>query len=154
MRQAATHHGICRSWLDSALSERRPLGISEPVLSADVRIATHGRIFPKPLTPAQAFEFTDALLAHPSVTRLQPGEAHWRIFKSLCEGTHATGSRVADAYHAALAIEHGAVWVTLDRDFAAFPGLKVRNLLAARPDEVHESRARYKVNRPRRRASQ
>jgi predicted nucleic acid-binding protein len=30
---------------------------------------------------------------------------------------------------AALAIEHGCEWVTLDRGFAAFPGLSFRNLL-------------------------
>jgi hypothetical protein len=30
---------------------------------------------------------------------------------------------VADAYLAALAIEHGCQWISFDRDFARFPGL-------------------------------
>jgi hypothetical protein len=36
---------------------------------------------------------------------------------------------VADTYLAALAIEHGAVLATTDRDFARFPGLKFFNPL-------------------------
>ena len=40
-----------------------------------------------------------------------------------------TGNRIPDAWHAALAIEHGCEWVTLDRGFAAYPGLRSVNLL-------------------------
>jgi predicted nucleic acid-binding protein len=38
--------------------------------------------------------------------------------------TSAPRSAIADAYHAAIAIEHRCEWVTLDRDFARFPGLR------------------------------
>jgi predicted nucleic acid-binding protein len=37
---------------------------------------------------------------------------------------------VADAYHAALAIEHGCEFVTADGDFARFAGLRYRHPLA------------------------
>ena len=40
-----------------------------------------------------------------------------------------TGNRIPDAYHAALAVEHGCEWVTLDRGFSAYPGLRLINLL-------------------------
>jgi predicted nucleic acid-binding protein len=33
------------------------------------------------------------------------------------------GPRVSDAWFAALAIEWGCEWITLDRDYARFPGL-------------------------------
>jgi predicted nucleic acid-binding protein len=33
-------------------------------------------------------------------------------------------SRVTDAWFAALAIEWGCEWITLDRDYGRFPGLK------------------------------
>jgi predicted nucleic acid-binding protein len=36
------------------------------------------------------------------------------------------GGRVADACHAAVAIEHGCEWVTNDTDFARFQGLRWR----------------------------
>jgi predicted nucleic acid-binding protein len=39
----------------------------------------------------------------------------------------AKGNLVADSYHAALAIKHGAVFVTNDHDFASFRGLTVRS---------------------------
>lgn len=41
------------------------------------------------------------------------------------------GSLVADAYHAALAIETGSTWITTDADFARFPGLNWRHPLEA-----------------------
>jgi predicted nucleic acid-binding protein len=42
----------------------------------------------------------------------------------LCVGAETRGSRITDAWLAALAIESGCEWITLDRDFARFPGLK------------------------------
>ena len=32
-RSDATHHDLCRAWLDGAVSGREPLGLSELVLS-------------------------------------------------------------------------------------------------------------------------
>ena len=40
------------------------------------------------------------------------------------------GPDTTDAYFAALAVEHGCEWWTLDRDFDRFPTLRWRNLLA------------------------
>jgi predicted nucleic acid-binding protein len=42
----------------------------------------------------------------------------------------ARGKLVADAYHAALAIEHGCEFITADADFARFPRLRQRHPLA------------------------
>lgn len=42
----------------------------------------------------------------------------------------AKGHLVADAYHAALVIESGSEWITTDRDFSRFPGLRWRHPLA------------------------
>ncbi len=44
----------------------------------------------------------------------------------------AKGNLVADAYLAALAIESGSEWITTDRDYARFKGLRWRHPLAAR----------------------
>jgi uncharacterized protein len=38
--------------------------------------------------------------------------------------TGTRGPRVSDGWFAALAIEHGCTFVTFDRDFACFPGLR------------------------------
>ena len=48
------------------------------------------------------------------------------IFKRLCIETNTRGTTVTDAWYAALAIEWGCEWITLDRDYARFPGLRWR----------------------------
>jgi hypothetical protein len=56
-----------------------------------------------------------------------PGNRHWEIFTRLCRETDAKGNLIADAYLAALAIESGSEWITTDRDYARFPGLRWRH---------------------------
>jgi predicted nucleic acid-binding protein len=68
------------------------------------------------------------VLAGPGAVRVRPGSRHWGIFSRLCREVGARGNVVPDAFHAALAIEHGATWVTTDRGFARFPGLRWRPL--------------------------
>ena len=46
-----------------------------------------------------------------------------------CVAAGAKGNLVADAFHAALAIESGAEFITTDRDFSRFPGLRWRHPL-------------------------
>jgi predicted nucleic acid-binding protein len=57
---------------------------------------------------------------------VQPGQRHWAIFDDLCRRSKATGNLVPDAWFAALAIESGCEWITNDRDYARFPGLRWR----------------------------
>ncbi|MYB52849.1 MAG: type II toxin-antitoxin system VapC family toxin [Acidobacteriia bacterium] len=128
-RQDTTHHDRCRAWLDAAVSSREPVGVSELVLSGVLRILTHPRIFHPPTSVASAATFIDAVLAQPSVTPLRPGSGHWRIFRGLIADHHPPGNRISDAYHAALAMEHGCEWVTLDHDFSIYPSLRCVNLL-------------------------
>lgn len=41
----------------------------------------------------------------------------------------SVGNDVADAQHAPLAVEHGASWISKDRGFARFPGMRWRHPL-------------------------
>src|SRR3970040_71577 len=59
-----------------------------------------------------------------------PASRDWAIFRRLCLTAGAKGNLVADAYLAAIAIEAGGEWITLDRDFSRFPGLRWRHPLA------------------------
>jgi toxin-antitoxin system PIN domain toxin len=93
-------------------------------LSAVVRILTNRRAFSKPDEPKDAFHYCNALLARPNCNIVEPGERHWSILERLCTEGDVRGPRVTDAYFAALAIEWGCEWITLDRDNARFPGLK------------------------------
>lgn len=55
---------------------------------------------------------------------IRPGPRHWQILLSLCRAANATDKLVADAFHAATALEHGCEWVTADADFGRFAGLR------------------------------
>lgn len=101
-----------------------PLGLSDVVVSGFMRIATHPRVFHPPSTFAEAAAFADTIRNQPSFQHVGPGSRHWEIFKDLCRKTEAKGVLVMDAYLAALAIEANAEWITLDRDFSRFPGLR------------------------------
>jgi uncharacterized protein len=105
-------------------------GISELVLSAFVRIVTRPRIYPDPTPMERALDYAGQLRHHDSCFFVSPGERHWEIFDRLCRAAGAKGALVTDAYFAALAIECGAEWITADRDFSRFPGLRWRHPLA------------------------
>lgn len=94
-------------------------------LLAFLRISTSPRVFPAPFSLEEASAVVDQLLAHPSLTVLQPGRRHWAILRQLLVDAQARGPLAMDAHLAALALEHGATMYTTDRDFARFPGLRV-----------------------------
>ena len=126
-RQDSLEHERYRDWLRAALTGAEPVGVSELVLSGVVRIATHHRVYRQPSTAAEVMAFSEAVLAAPAAVPLRPRERHFAIFGDLCRSVGAKGNLVPDAYHAALAIESGATWITTDRGFARFPGLTWRS---------------------------
>jgi hypothetical protein len=104
-------------------------GMSDLVLSGFLRVVTHPRVFRDPSPLDVALAFAAEVRDHPNSIAVSPGERHWDIFTRLCRVAGARGSLVPDAYLAALAIESGAEWVTTDRDYARFPGLRWRHPL-------------------------
>lgn len=123
-RADAPQHPIARDWLTGAVAGRQALGVTDAVLAGFVRVVTHPRIFTTPTPLEVALAQVGALCAAPGVLRVQPGPRHWEVFAELCLAGAARGNLVADAAHAAVAIEAGATWVSFDRDFARFPGLR------------------------------
>ena len=123
-RPESEHHAEDLAWLERSLQGTEPVGICEQVLASFVRIVTHRRIFDEPTHPREALEFCEVVRSAPSALRLSPGERHWGIFAALCRDVGARGVVVPDAYLAALALEKSATWVTHDRGFARFPGLR------------------------------
>jgi uncharacterized protein len=125
-RADAPDHGRCRGWLEGVVRGDSRYGMSPQVLSGVVRITTHPKVFRQPSPLGEVLEFCDALLQQPGCIPVEPGENHWAIFTRLCREADARGNLVPDAWLAALAIEAGCEWVTLDRDYARFPGLRWR----------------------------
>ena len=122
-RRDVAQHAICRPWLERLVESDTRFGVSPLALAAVVRITTNPRVFRTPSSIDEAFAFCDNLLGQPHCQIVDPGERHFDIFRRLCIETETRGSRVTDAWFAALAIEWGCDWITLDRDYARFPGL-------------------------------
>lgn len=123
-RTEVPEHTICRTWLDAIILGDERFGLSPLTLAAVARVTTNRRAYVNPSSLNDAFGFCEDLLGQPHCQIVEPRERHWEIFKRLCVETNTRGPRVTDAWYAALAIEWGCEWVTLDRDYARFPGLR------------------------------
>lgn len=131
-RADSDDHEAYRLWLEELVSSDQAYGISELVLSGFLRIVTHPRVFRTPTLLATALRFADELRTQPNCVLAAPGPRHWEIFTRLCKAAAVRGNLFPDAYLAALAIETGSEWITTDRDYTRFPGLKWRHPLGKR----------------------
>jgi uncharacterized protein len=119
-------HILCHNWLGKIVNGHSLYGIAPQVLSGVMRIATHPKVFAHPSALEETIRFCNFLLEQPHCAIIQPGEQHWPIFCRLCNEADARGNLVPDAWFAALAIESGCEWITLDRDYARFSDLRWR----------------------------
>jgi toxin-antitoxin system PIN domain toxin len=123
-RRDAPDHERCRAWLDGVVNGESRYGMAPQVLGSVVRVATHPKVFKEPSRLDEALRFCEVLLGQSHCVAIQPGDAHWGIFTRLCRDADARGNLVPDAWFAAMAIEAGCEWVTLDRDVSRFAGLR------------------------------
>jgi uncharacterized protein len=124
------HHAAAKKWWDAQLSGVETVGLSWQVIHAFIRISSHQKIFPRPLTLNEAIERVQSWLDQPCVRILQPTENHWTIFQQMLRAGRATANLVSDAHLAALAVEHNCILCSTDIDFARFRGLKWKNPIA------------------------
>lgn len=102
-----------------------------PTLMGYLRIATHHAIFTAPLSPVEAMENVNALLALPHVRTLGEDEGFWDVYQTVAAGAPLRGNAVPDAHLAALLRQHGVTRLyTNDADFNRFPFLTVINPFA------------------------
>ncbi len=125
-RQDAPNHGAFRRWLEGVMQSDRAYGMSDLVLGGFLRVVTHPRVFRTPTPLNQAIAFTQDVREQANCVLVEPGRRHWDIFTRLCRAAGVRGNLVPDAYLAALAIESGCEWITTDRDYARFEGLRWR----------------------------
>jgi uncharacterized protein len=121
-----SHHAAVTPWFQVLTGGDEAFTVPDVVWASFVRITTNRRIFRIPSGVDQSFGFLRAVRAQPNHVALVAGEVHLALFERLCREDAAVGDLAADAYIAALAIEHDCELVTLDRDFARFTGLRWR----------------------------
>lgn len=99
-----------------------------PTLMGFLRICTHPRILPAPISFRAASEVVDSLLELPHVRTSSESEEFWGVYQETA-GRGVRGNLVPDAHLVALMREHGVgVIHTLDRGFRRFEGIEVRGL--------------------------
>lgn len=131
-RRDLPEHDLARKWWENQLNLSENFGMSELVLSSFLCIVTNRRAFKVPTPFADALKAVNVIRQRANHVAIRPGARHFDIFTDLCQSGNTKGKLVADAYLAAMAIEHGCEWVSYDRDFARFPGL-----VWVHPDSKH-----------------
>lgn len=105
--------------------------ITDGILYEFLRVATHGKVFPKPLTWREALEFIQPFVEADNVHVLQAGEDHWLLLREVLDPlTHPNGNLFFDVRTVVLMREHGIRRIyTTDTDFLQFDGIEVINPL-------------------------
>jgi toxin-antitoxin system PIN domain toxin len=119
-------HATLRPWFDELVASGDDFAVPDSVWGSFLRLATNRRIFSVPTPLSDAFAFVEATCIQPGHVRISSGRRHLALLRRLCEEAEASGDLVPDAVLGAIAIEHGAEVVTLDRDFARFTSVRHR----------------------------
>jgi hypothetical protein len=127
---SSAYHGRAKQWLEGVFSSAQPVGLAWVAILAFLRIATNLRAFERPLAERDAVAIVSRWLNLPMVRVFEPGPRHWNIYSGLILDSQVRGPLMTDAYLAAIAIEHGLVLCTNDKDFTRFAGLRVFNPLS------------------------
>ena len=117
------------AWWDAQLSEDQPVCLCWPVIMAFIRIATHKKVFEKPLSLSQAIKRVQSWMDQPCVRIIDPTSEHWKNLQTMLVKGQASANLTTDAHLAAIAIENGCTLYSADADFFRFPGLKWKNPL-------------------------
>jgi toxin-antitoxin system PIN domain toxin len=128
-REELPQHRTAYSRL-KALAEGDVLwGIPVFCIGEFVRVVTHPKLFDPPYGAGEACEAVERLLEAPSLRVLYPGSGFLSLFAEAVREANAIGNLVFDAQIVAVCRESGvSSLLTEDRDFARFPGFKIRSL--------------------------
>jgi toxin-antitoxin system PIN domain toxin len=127
VNRSAPEHERCRTKLAEWSAGATPWYLTWGIIYELLRVATHPRVFARPLTVVKAWAFVGGLLASPSIGLLVETARHPAVVSQLVRevpGLH--GNLLHDAHTAALMREHGVrSIVTRDLGFHRFPFLEV-----------------------------
>ncbi|NQW73331.1 MAG: PIN domain-containing protein [Actinobacteria bacterium] len=131
MQNHPNHPTAARALRDLATSPAA-WAIPWPCLHEFLSITTNPRIFTPGASPAQALEQISAWCDSPSVRLIGESPRHLSTLASVLARSGVIGARIHDARIAAICLDHGVThfW-SADRDFEAFPGLRVSDPFSA-----------------------
>jgi len=120
-------HGRARSWLDDKLNGADRVALPWESLLAFLRLSTNTRMFPMPLSTAEAWQQVRSWLRLEPTWIPTPTAEHEETLDSLLAPGGITPKLVMDAHLAALAIQHGLVLCSADGAFGRFTALRWQN---------------------------
>lgn len=124
-RRELPDHEVALARLEELASGEIPWAVPVFCLAEFVRVVTHPKVFDPPSTLDEALGALEGLLESPTLHLLSPGPRFARLFFRCVRAGDARGNLSFDAQIAAVCLEHGTHdLVTLDGDFARFPGLR------------------------------
>lgn len=128
----APEHAGAHDWLRTCAEGGRPWFAPWPVLYECLRVTTHRRGYPVPLSFGQAQAFLAEIFRSPSFGVLVKIDRHAAVLADLArEHPHLTGNVMHDLHTVALMREHGVREVhTAGAHFRQFRELRVVNPLA------------------------
>ena len=129
-REDCEFHDSARRVVETLRHQAAPWAIPWPCIHEVIAIATHPRIFRPASTLTEALGFLDSLFASPQLNLLAESSGYFEKLRADATTARIKGPRIHDARIVALCLHHGVseFW-SADRDFSAFPQLRVRNPL-------------------------
>ncbi len=129
-REDGEFHAAARAQVDSLRHQPAPWAVPWPCVHEFIGIVTHPAIYKPASTLAEALSFLDSLFASPQLQLLSESPGYFEKLREVATAARLKGPRIHDARIAALCLHHGVSELrSADRDFSAFPQLKVRNPL-------------------------
>ena len=129
-REESQFHREAKSTIESLRVGSFAWAIPWPCVHEFIAIVTHPRIFQPPTPLDLAFETVEVWTVGDNLIFLSEQTGYLEKLREIAGPAKLLGGRIHDARIAALCLLHGVreLW-TSDRDFSAFPKLKIRNPL-------------------------
>ncbi len=130
VNRASTHHEKAKDALEELARRGEPVALTWPIAYEFLRVATHPRVFPRPLSLDRALECLIGYLEWPEAKVLAETGEHLALMASCrAEVPRLRGNLLHDFHTAVLMREHGVKEIlTLDQDFKAFLWVRIRAL--------------------------
>lgn len=130
--ESSPRYRAARRFLESRADDPDLFCLAWPTLISYQRIATHPRIFARPLTPQEGLDNIEALAGLPRVRLLVEEDGFLEVYRQVTTAFAVRGNLVPDAHLAALLRQHGVrILYTIDADFRKFSFLELRDPLVA-----------------------
>jgi toxin-antitoxin system PIN domain toxin len=129
-RGNSVHHEAALAALQPVIEGTSAWALPWPCVHEFISITTHPGIYKPASTLSEALSFLESLLGSPQMHQRSESPGYFEKLRVLATAARLSGPRIHDARVAALCLHHGVreLW-SADRDFSAFPQIKVRNPL-------------------------